>query len=70
MCFLDEQEPGVVSDRSSPAGQRVHRPRSRDKKNKPCTNRLMVVAGMALVKASGRDGGGAAMRTQASGGGG
>jgi hypothetical protein len=40
------------------------------KKNKPCTNRLMVVAGMALVKASGRDGGGAAMRTQASGGGG
>jgi hypothetical protein len=75
MCFLDEQEPGVVSDRNSPAGQHVcwnsrfHRPRCRDKKE---TMSNWVGGGCWHDLGEGeRERWGQAMtRTQASGGGG
>jgi hypothetical protein len=63
LCFLDEQEHGVVSDRSSPTANMsaiiaAFTIRGVETKKKPCPNGLMVVAGMTLAKASRRDGGG------------
>jgi hypothetical protein len=75
MCFLDEQEPGVVSDRSSLANQHVHRnshvhrPRSRDKKQTMSNwvdGRCRHDLGEGEQKRWERE----ATRTQASGGGG
>jgi hypothetical protein len=53
MCFLDEQPPPA----NMSAGIAAFTIRGVETKKKPCPIGLVVVAGMTLAKASGRDGG-------------